>query len=137
MIDEGQDALVVAFVMGADDDVVGVIFGGVGEFLGGFLIQDGAFWGREEDFGVRVFYLHGLDGGKKRLGAKKHAVAAAIRGIVDGFVGAEAEVAEIDKVKLGEAFVGGFPHHGSPKIGLQGVFKKRNQGEFNHIAIIS
>ena len=133
VVNEGQDALVVAFVMGANDNIVRVFVGGLREFSRLVFGPESAFRGREEDFRGFIFRFYGLDGGKKGLRAEKHAVAAAVRGVVDGLVGAEAEVAEVHKIEFREALIGGFPHHGSPEIGLQGVFEEGDEGEFQHI----
>ena len=68
--------------------------------------------GGQDYLGGGVFGFDRFDGGKDWLATEQHAIATTVGSVVDRFVRAETKVAQIDKIKPGQAFFGGFPHHG-------------------------
>ena len=95
VVNQGEDALVVAFVVGAEDDEVGSGGGrlvGGGRLAGGggaggesadqVLIPDLPDGGGEDDFSGGVGSLDALNCGEYRFAAQEHTVAAAVRSIV-------------------------------------------------------
>ena len=72
VVDDGKDALVVAFVMGAKNDEMARFLrfeSGVSERLGGFLVPKFANRGGENDLGGGVVFFDAFDGGKNWFAA--------------------------------------------------------------------
>lgn len=142
VVDDGQNALVVAFVVRAKDDEMalwgfcGAIGGGVrsgdaGKLADEILVPGHANRGRENDLSVGAGRLDALDGGKNRLAAQQHAVTAAVRGVVDGFVRAESKIAQVDVLNRNNSPVLRLVEHRALEVGLECLGKKGDDGELD------
>ena len=69
VVDKSEDALVVAFVMGTEDDIV-FIFDLLSELASKGLVPSCANRGGEDGLGIRVFRFDFFDGGENWLGTE-------------------------------------------------------------------
>ncbi len=87
--------------------------------------------GREDYFGVRASRFDAFDGRENRFAAQKHAVAAAIRRIVDGFMRAEPKITQINVVDCDNSPVLRLIEHRAVEIGLERLWEKCDDGELD------
>ena len=111
VVNQGEDALVVAFVVGAEDDEVesggGGLVGG-GRLTGGggtggkstdqVLVPDLTDGSGEDDFSGGVGSLDALNRSKYWFAAQEHTVAAAVRCIIYRAMRTEAEIAQVNVI---------------------------------------
>ena len=153
VVNKGEDTLVVAFVVGAEDDEVesgggGLVGGGRLTGRGGtgskgadqILIPDLPDGSGEDDFGGGVGSLDALNRGEYWLAAQEHTVAAAVRSIVYRAMWAETEIAQVNVINFNNAAVLSLEKHRAVQIRAERLGKKGDDGETDewlHIYIIS